>query len=345
MTTKKLIIFTDAAEPQVNGVVNTLKETKKQLEKLNYEVVMVTPNDFRFSISLPTYKEIRLALPSKRNIHKIIKQHKPDYIHIATEGPIGYQAARVCQKKKISYTSSYHTNFPEYVNQRFSFVKEQYVYSYLRKIHNKAKCTLVTTNSMERKLNGNNIGKNIIVWGRGVDLSNFNFTSKIHDNNKLRLLYVGRVSHEKNIESFLNVNENFFLMDVEKIVVGDGPQLKELQNKYSNQDNIKFLGVKKGKDLEKEYQKADIFVFPSKTDTFGIVMLEAMACGTPVAAFNVTGPRDLIIPQINGHMDDDINVAVLKCVNMNKIKCSRSIQDLTWENITHNFITALEYHN
>ena len=336
MTTKKLIIFTDAAEPQVNGVVNTLKETKKQLERLNYEVVMITPNNFRFSIPLPTYKEIRLALPSKRKIHKIIKQHKPDYIHIVTEGPIGYQAARVCQKNKISYTTSYHTN---------SFVKEKYVYSYLRKIHNNAKCTLVTTNSMKKKLNKNDIGKNIVAWGRGVNLSNFKFTSKIHDNNKLRLLYVGRVSHEKNIESFLDINEKFFIMDVEKIVVGNGPQLEELQKKYSNRDNIKFLGMKKGKDLEEEYQKADIFVFPSKTDTFGIVMLEAMACGTPVAAFNVTGPRDIIIPQINGYMDDDINIAVLKCVNMNKIKCSRSIQDLTWENITHNFISAIEHNN
>lgn len=345
MSKKNLIIFTDAYEPQVNGVVTTLKQTKKHLERMNYTVIMISPNDFRFTTPLPFYNQIRLAFPTKRTIHKIIKRINPDYIHIATEGPIGYQASRVCQKKKITYTTSYHTNFPEYINQKIPFISERMVNKYLRTIHYAASRVLATTSSMEKKLYDNGISRNISVWGRGVDTSSFRFSNKINDYRKIRLLYVGRISDEKNIESFLDIEQKFFVPKLEKIVVGDGPSLKKLQKQYAGDKSIKFLGCKKGEDLEKEYQSADVFVFPSKTDTFGIVMLESMACGTPVAGYRVMGPKDIIIPGVNGYIDDNLTIAVLKCIHMDRKKCANSVSFLTWEEITANFKTTIEYAN
>lgn len=345
MDKKKLLIFTDAYEPQVNGVVTTLKQTKKHLERMSYDVTIISPNDFKFTAPLPFYNQIRLAFPSKRKISKIIKSIGPEYIHIATEGPIGYQASRLCQRNGFPYTTSYHTNFPEYINQRFPFISEKMVNRYLRKIHYDANCVLVTTNSMKKKLRKNNISHTISVWGRGVDTSSFKFSNKIKDNNKLRLLYVGRVSVEKNIESFLDINQKFFVPTLEKVVVGDGPSLKMLKEKYADDNSIHFLGCKKDEALEKEYQQADVFVFPSKTDTFGIVMLESMACGTPVAGYRVMGPKDIVIPGINGYIDDDLTVAVLKCVGINRGACSNSISFLTWDQITRNFKDTIEHVN
>jgi len=343
MVRKKLLLFTDAYEPQVNGVVTTLKQTKKHLECMDYDVTIISPNDFKFTVPLPFYNQIRLAFPSKRKISKIVKSINPDYIHIATEGPIGYQASRVCQKNSFSYTTSYHTNFPEYINQKFSFISEKIINKYLRIIHYNANCVLVTTNSMKKKLHDNDISHIISVWGRGVDTSSFKFSNKIKDNNKIRLLYVGRVSDEKNIESFLDINQKFFVPKLEKIVVGDGPALKKLKEKYADDQSIRFVGCKKDRELEKEYQNADIFVFPSKTDTFGIVMLESMACGTPVAGYRVMGPKDIIIPGINGHIDDDLTIAVLKCVDIDRGTCSNSISFLTWDEITKNFKNIIEH--
>lgn len=198
---------------------------------------------------------------------------------------------------------------------------------------------------MKKKLRKNNISHTISVWGRGVDTSSFKFSNKIKDNNKLRLLYVGRVSVEKNIESFLDINQKFFVPTLEKVVVGDGPSLKMLKEKYADDNSIHFLGCKKDEALEKEYQQADVFVFPSKTDTFGIVMLESMACGTPVAGYRVMGPKDIVIPGINGYIDDDLTVAVLKCVGINRGACSNSISFLTWDQITRNFKDTIEHVN
>jgi len=345
MSRKKLLIFTDAYEPQVNGVVTTLKQTKKHLECMDYTVTIISPNDFQFTAPLPFYRQIRLAFPPKQKIFEIIKNIDPVYIHIATEGPIGFQASRVCKNNNVSYTTSYHTNFPEYINQKFPFISEELVYKYLRKIHYNANCVLVTTNSMGKKLRNHDINHTIRAWGRGVDTSSFKFSNKIRDNNKIRLLYVGRVSEEKNIEDFLDIDQKFFVPKLEKIVVGDGPALKKLKKKYASDQSINFMGCKRGNELEQEYQNADIFVFPSKTDTFGIVMLEAMACGTPVAGYRVMGPKDIIMPGINGHIDDNLTVAVLKCIAMNRKKCFNSISFLTWEEITKNFKNIIEHAN
>lgn len=349
MAKKRLLIFTDAAEPQVNGVVTTLRETKTHLESMGYAVTMVTPNDFR-TVSLPTYKEIQLSLVSRKRLMDIIVEVDPHYIHIATEGPIGYQAMRACKKlgSEFKYTSSYHTKFPEYVNGKLPFIPKTLVYRYLRRIHDNSHClcTLVTTRSMEKELRSNGFGK-IQVWGRGVDPFDFKFSPNRVEGvrKKLRLLYVGRVSREKNIEAFLDIDSKYFIADVEKVVVGDGPDMAKLKQKYSHDSTIQFLGCKKGRGLEEEYQKADVFVFPSKTDTFGIVMLEAMSCGTPVAAYNVTGPKDIIMPRISGAMHEDLTVAVLKCIGINRRSCSNSVALLSWGEVTKNFKRIIEHAN
>ena len=338
MNKKRLLIITDAWKPQVNGVVMTLSQTKRECEKRGFYVDMLTPECFRHSFPCPFYKSIRLAVPNRKVIENKLRLHHPDYIHIATEGPIGIAAAKILKEKKVPYTTSYHTKFPEYVNMRIPFIKKKTVYDFLyKKVHNGANKILVTTESMKHELSENGFpADKLEVWGRGIDTDKFTF--KGTPNSFKTLLYVGRISKEKDVGVFLDafVNSPFNLR-----IVGDGPDLPKLKRKYAKYSNVIFVGEKTGDSLVSEYQSADIFVFPSKSDTFGIVQLEAMACGLPVAAFDVTGPKDVITEGVNGYTDSNLHNAVNKCQNIDSEICASSVKNLTWESVTSTFIDTL----
>lgn len=341
MTSKRILIFTDAWEPQVNGVVVTLKNTIKECEKRGFSVTVISPESIKYRFPLPTYPEIKIAMTSNREIRNTIKRVQPDYIHIATEGPIGFKAAAICKKLTLSYTSSYHTKFPEYINNIIPLITLDIVYNIIKKIHDGATKTLVTTESMKEELtkHGFNYDK-LVVWNRGVDNTIFNFKNKERAE-KIVLLNVGRVSVEKNLKAFLDLTYSYPDKIIEKRIVGKGPLLKKLQKEYAHDDNIIFVGEKKGLELATEYQNADVFVFPSLTDTFGLVQIESMVCGTPVAAFNVTGPKDVITNGVNGYVGDDLGHSIDECLTIDRLKCYQASTHLTWESVSDTFINTL----
>lgn len=341
-TTKRLVIFTDAWVPQVNGVVETLHRTIEECVKRNIRVDVIHPGCFKQSLPCPFYKSIRLAIPTKKIIMRRLAFLQPDHIHIATEGPIGLKAAKLLQKRNIPYTTSYHTKFPEYVEMRVPFLNKRCVYSFLyKKIHKDSSKILVTTNSMKKELTENKFDpEKIEVWGRGIDTKKF--TWKGYRNAGKRLLYVGRISKEKNLDEMLDTVK---LTPYTITIVGDGPDLGRLMKKYSQHKEIVFVGEKRNEELVREYHRSDIFLFPSKSDTFGIVQLEAMACGLPVAAFNVTGPKDVITQNVNGYTSDNLHVSINHCTMIDSKKCSDSVQHLTWESVSDIFINTLEKTN
>lgn len=331
----KILIVTDAWHPQVNGVVRTLDEVGKELVKMGHEVSYITPDLFS-TIPTPSYPEIRLAV----NVWKVptmIREARADVVHIATEGPLGATARMYCAIKKIPFTTSYHTKMPEYVHMRYPFIPESFMYAYMKWLHKPSRAILVTTDSMKRELTEHGFKNNLVVWSRGVNYDVFNDVGHInHDDTKV-LLYVGRVSVEKNIEAFLDVKVN----DVVKIVVGDGPKqyVDQLKAKYKD---VPFVGYKTGNELAHFVKNADVFVFPSKSDTFGIVMIEATACGTPVAAYPVTGPIDFIVNDVNGYMDDDLSFAIQKCLHVNRNKCADyTKQNYSWKRCAEIFLEVL----
>lgn len=326
----KILIITDAWE-QTNGVVTTYLNLIKQLEKRNYEVKVIGPKDFK-SRSLPSYKEIKVAI-NPWTVSKLIEKEQANYIHIATEGPIGFFAARYCNKKGYHYTTSYHTKFPEYVNQRIKFIKPSFVYRFLKRVHKNAQKTFVTTDSMKKELISNGFDSNkLITWTKGIDREQFNEKGR-KLSKKARALYVGRVSVEKNIEAFLDLP-----IVASKYVVGDGPHLAKLKEKYGGYPDIHFVGEKKGKELQWYYANSEIFVFPSKTDTFGMVMLEANACGTPVIGFPVTGPKDFVVNGVNGYVSDDLFEAYHTAILLDRRDVLQYSKIFSWERATDTFL-------
>lgn len=321
----KILFVTDAWKPQINGVVTTLIQNGKELEKLGWEVDYLTPDDYRFKIPLPTYSEIKLAVDVWRT-GKLLIQKKPDFVHIATEGPIGFSARRWCERHNISFTTSYHTKMPEYVHARASFIKPEWVYAVLRWLHRPSKTILVTTESMKKELEEHGFTAPIKVWGRGVDTDIFHphHRTRDEDDDTRWLIYVGRVSREKNLEAFLSHK----IPNTRTVVVGDGPDRKNLEKIFPN---VEFVGYKQGEELAWWYANADVFVFPSKTDTFGIVMIEANACGTPIAAYPVTGPIDYVVNNVNGMLHESIDVAILNALNVNRNNCvNHATYNHTW---------------
>lgn len=296
---KKILIISDTSEKQVNGVVTTLKNLAKELSLKNYDVRHINSDSF-YSFSLPFYKEIYWAI-NPHHIKKYIDNIKPDYIHIATEGPIGFAAKLYLDKNNIPYTTSYHTMFPEYLEKYFKFPKN-ITYSYLKWFHSKSKVVLSTTKSTKEILEEHGF-KNVKEWTRGVNKEIFYaahpksfyydfLSSPIYG-------YVGRISKEKNIEDFLNLP-----LPGSKIVIGDGPLKKKLQKKYPD---VTFTGYVFGDKLASLYCSLDAMVFPSKSDTFGLVIIEALSCGVPVIAYNVQGPKDIIEHGYNGFLANDFN--------------------------------------
>lgn len=318
----KILIATDAWKPQVNGVVTTLTK----IQELSNNVCFVTPDDFK-TYGNKIYPEIRLAFPSQKEIQNLIEKHDPDFIHISTEGPIGLAVRKWCIKNDKRFTSSYHTKFPEFL-QAFYKIPTWATYWYFRKFHNAGNGLFVATESLAKDLSSRGF-KNLIPWSRGVDLNKFKPINRPEKTNIL--LYVGRVSKEKNIKAFLNLD----FPDYEKVVVGDGPELTILKKEYPD---VTFTGVLKGKKLARMYAMADCFVFPSKADTFGIVMIEALACGTPVAAYPVTGPIDILNDKV-GAVHKDLFIAVKEALKVNREDCVSHAKNYDWKTVVNSFVS------
>lgn len=325
----KLLIISDAWRPQVNGVVTTLESLIQLLRQRGIDVCMIEPSQGR-SLPCPGYKEIRLSVNPWRVARQIVEA-KPDAIHIATEGPLGLAARAYLKRNGIEFTTSLHTKFPEYVQARLG-IPLRVGYNFLRRFHAAAQSTLVTTPSHKQELMQYGL-HNLVVWGRGVDVQKFQPLTQFISGKKPRLLYVGRLAVEKNLEAFLALD-----VDGEKIVVGDGPLRDELQARFPE---VRFEGCKKGAALVAYYQQADVFVFPSKTDTFGLVMLEALACGTPVAAYPVTGPADIIENQCNGYLDDDLAHAVAQALQVPRSRCRAFAEGHSWQQCADRFYQSI----
>ncbi|OUR73529.1 alpha-mannosyltransferase [Methylophaga sp. 41_12_T18] len=330
----KIVIVSDAWQPQVNGVVRTLKQTRDNLIKLGHQVTMMTPEGHR-TLPCPSYPSIPLALFPGRKVSKQLDKLQADAIHIATEGPIGMAARRWCLKNKVKFTTSYHTQFPEYIRLRLP-IPLSWTYAWLRRFHGKSERTLVPTQSQKQRLEDNKFN-NVCVWGRGVDTDIFSPNNpQLINLPKPILLNMGRVAIEKNIDAFLSLD-----LPGSKVVVGDGPDLELLKQRYPD---VLFTGVKFGKELASWVAAADVFVFPSKTDTFGLVLLEAMACGVPVAAYPVTGPKDVIQHGLTGQLNDDLTQAITDALTMDNRAAINYAQQNSWQACTETF-AALMYDN
>jgi len=327
----RCVIVTDAWKPQVNGVVTTLGKTSEIIQSFGHKVLIIHPGQAK-TIPCPTYPEIRLALRPRKLIDRQMTQFSPTHIHIATEGPLGLAARAFCIRNNMAFTTSYHTQFPEYIKQRFP-VPLKLSYHFLRRFHDKATRTMVGTPHQKKILQDRQFNE-LVLWSRGVDTNIF----RPHDKSLLDYprpiwIYVGRVAVEKNIEAFLDAE-----LPGTKVVIGDGPALNTLKQKYTD---VKFEGYKFGEELAACIASGDVFVFPSLTDTFGVVMLEAMACGLPVAAYPVTGPRDVVRNGVTGILNEDLQTAALAALKLDPRDCIEQAREFTWEQATRQFISHL----
>ena len=329
LSPRKFLVVTDAWYPQVNGVVRTLATTGSELEKLGHTVKFIGPNQFR-TAPMPGYREIRLALMPRRKLEKLITEYAPDVIHIATEGPLGWAARGICRDRRLVFTTSYHTRFPEYVAKRLP-VPCSVSYALLRRFHRWSAAVMVSTPTLSNALASRGFD-NLKRWTRGVDTDLFRPRQKdfIADPRPISL-YVGRVAVEKDIEAFLDLD-----VPGTKYVVGTGPLLDTFKRRYPD---VRFVGARHGEELARYYAAADVFVFPSRTDTFGLVMLEALASGVPVAAYPVPGPLDVIGDETVGVMDDDLGTAVRKALELDAERCREYALGYSWQAATHQFLS------
>ena len=324
-------IVTDAWYPQVNGVVRTLDTNGQELKAMGHKVTYVTPDQFR-SIPCPTYPEIRLAMFPDRKVARLLDAAHPCAIHIATEGPLGYAARRYCIDRGLPFTTAYHTKFPEYVHAR-TRIPVSWTYAVMRRFHGKSSGVMVATQSLRRELEAHGF-TNIRDWTRGVDVSLFHPRPSILDLPRPILMYVGRVAVEKNIGAFLSLDH-----PGTKVVVGDGPQRAELERKFPG---VVFVGAKQGEELAQHYASADVFVFPSRTDTFGLVLIEALASGVPVAAYPVPGPLDVIADSGAGVLDEDLAKAVEQALTIDREVARARGLSFTWRRCAEMFVDNLQ---
>ena len=328
----RIMIVTDAWEPQVNGVVRTLKQTRHELEKLGHEIQMITPLEFK-TVPCPTYPDIALSLFPKKKVVERMQSFNPDAIHIATEGPLGIAARSYAIKNKLPFSTAYHTRFPEYVKARTG-IPLALTYKFLRWFHDPSLAVMAPTEVVKKDLEAYGF-TNVVLWTRGVDLDIFKMQdAKVLNTAHPIFLYVGRVAVEKNIEAFLELK-----LPGSKWVVGDGPALAGLKAKYPE---VSYLGVLQQEELAKVYGSADVFVFPSKTDTFGLVLLEAMACGLPVAAYPVTGPIDVIGNSHSGAMNEDLRQACLDALNIPREVARAHAEKFSWAVASQQFLNHLK---
>ena len=340
----KIAIATDAWFPQVNGVVRTLAATVAELDRRGHEVELITPDRFR-TIPLPGYGSIDLALAPRFTARRLLHAFAPDIVHIPTEGPIGWSARGWCLKHGVPFTTAFHTRFPEYAAVRTGLSAERF-WPLMRHFHARSRAVLVATASLEQELAGRGIERTRR-WTRGIDHWQFRPDGEklavLADLPRPILLSVGRVAPEKNLAAFLSLD-----LPGTKVVIGDGPALAALRARFPA---AHFLGALHGEALAAAYRAADCFVFPSLTDTFGLVMIEALACGVPVAAFPVTGPLDVLGPQGRGNDDDfparvgcldrDLEVAIGRALTMDRSAAAVFARRFTWEAATDQFLAAL----
>jgi len=315
---KTILIVTDNLPEQINGVVTTYKNIEACAIRDNYRVVYLDPGRFRY-VNCPGYNEVKIAFP--RKVGKILEEINPDYIHIATEGPVGLRVRQYLDKHGYRYNTAYHTKFPEGLRALFG-IPESITWPLVRWFHKHSGKVLTTTETMVKELRDHGFDGDVIPWTRGVDRDIF-YPGNITAEKRPVLVCVSRVSKEKNLE-------DFFKLDYlgHKIMVGDGPMLEEYKEKYPN---VEFVGAKRGQELGDYYRMADVFVFPSRWETFGLVMIEAMACGTPVAAYPCQGPLDVVDEGITGCLNDDLKQAVKDALMLDRQRVWEGSNRWTWE--------------
>jgi glycosyltransferase involved in cell wall biosynthesis len=316
----RILVATDAWHPQVNGVVRTLTMMAEAAKAFGVDVSFLTPQSFR-TFAMPSYRDLRVALPYQAKITRLITEARPDSIHIATEGPIGLAARRYCRKHGLPFTTSFHTRFPEYISARLP-IPESWIWTALRRFHGASQAVMAATPALATELRQRGF-RNVVLWPRGVDARQFHPRPVDLGLPRPVFLCVGRVAVEKNLEAFLDLD-----LPGTKVIVGDGPALTALIRKYPQ---AVFLGGRQGEALAEAYAAADVFVFPSKTDTFGLVLLEALASGLPVAAFPVTGPRDVIGNEPVGALNEDLRAACLSALEISPQACLEFAARHTWE--------------
>ena len=328
----RILIVTDAWRPQVNGVVHTLENLAHWLSQAGVETRFITPGAFR-TVALPSYPEIRLAIPSPGRIRRMIDEAGADHVHIVTEGPLGFMARRECLRAGRVFTTSYHTKFPEYLSARLP-VPERWSYAWLRWFHNTAAATFVATQSLADELTAHGF-RQVRLWNRGVDHERFTPDNR-EDLGLERpvFLNVGRVAVEKNLPAFLDLD-----LPGTKLVIGDGPALADLRQRYP--DAI-FTGEKTGPELARIFASSDVFVFPSRTDTFGIVLLEAIASGLPVAAFPVTGPADIFGDGVGGVISEDLRQACIDALAITPREAREKAMRFGWKACAELFLHLVE---
>jgi glycosyltransferase involved in cell wall biosynthesis len=323
----RILIVTDAWDPQVNGVVRTLKMTRRELVAMGHVVELLGPRTFP-AVPCPTYPEIELAITTRAAVARRIDAFAPDCLHIATEGPLGWHVRAVARERGWPYTSAYHTRFPEYVHARVR-VPLGWSYGMLRRFHARSRAVMAPTPSIVDALTARGFER-VRLWSRGVDLQTF-----VPEGNRLVttagpvFLYVGRLAVEKNVEAFLDLD-----LPGEKWVAGAGPSGERLRQRHPR---ARWFGVLQAAELAALYRTADVLVFPSRTDTFGLVMLEALACGTPVAAFPVTGPADVIGTSGAGALDEDLGAACLRALEIRREVARRHAERFSWRAAAEQF--------
>lgn len=338
----KIVIVTDAWFPQVNGVVRTLAATRRALRKQGHSVLVISPTMFR-TLPCPFYSEIKLAVSAPFGLSAMLDKLDFDAIHIATEGPLGWFARRWCVRNDMKFTTAWHTSFPEYVEMRLP-IKASWLYPFFRYFHKPSSSVMVATPTVRRRLEQRGIG-NVGTWSRGVDTKLFKSDTNdvFADLPRPVMLYAGRVAKEKNLEAFLSTKASGT-----KVIVGDGPDRARLQREFP--DTV-FTGYQHGSDLADCYASADVFVFPSKTDTFGLVVIEALACGTPVAAYPVQGPLDIIgedgvgvkpgSTRRIGALNEDLLTAIEDALTADREDCIAYAQLYSWEEVSRQFLKNL----
>ena len=317
---KTILIVTDNLPDQINGVVTTYKNIEAHAILDNYRVVYLDPGRFRY-FDCPGYHQVKIAIP--RNVGAILEEIRPDHIHIATEGPIGLRVRQYLDKRHYRYNTAYHTKFPEGLRKLFG-IPEALTWPLIRWFHKHSGKVLTTTESMVEELRAHGFDGEIVSWTRGVDREIFNPDRRTGVNDKTVLLCVARVSKEKNLTDFFELD----FPDCRKIMVGDGPMLSTYRKQYPD---VEFVGLKIGTELASYYANADVFVFPSQWETFGIVMIEAMACGTPVAAYPCQGPKDVIDEGFTGYMDESLATATYRCLGLSRDRVAAGSERWSWE--------------
>ena len=329
----RILVVTDAWQPQVNGVVRTMTTVAQEVTALGHTIDVIGPDRFR-TLPCPTYPDIRLSLFPGRKLGHLIEDFRPNALHISTEGPLGLAASAWARRHDVPFTTAFHTRFPEYVQARIG-LPPGLLYAWLRRFHGRGQGIMVATESLRQELARRGFA-NIRTWNRGVDISLFHPEPREDWGVPGPVfIYVGRVAVEKNIEAFLELD-----LPGSKVVVGDGPALASLKQRYPA---ALFAGVRHGEALARAYAGGDVFVFPSRTDTFGLVMLESLACGTPVAAFPVTGPKDVLAGDTGniGAVDDDLRAAALRALTADRTACRAYAERFTWRHCAETFLANL----